>query len=623
MSPTAASEVLDETLVHPNQSKPKGSKIIDDELRTIDIDVARLIVNGKTLDNHPDIANSLTDGDIERTIDGASVLNLTLHDKDRSLQDNSDIFEEDAEVEIDGVAYVRVATKKQGDEFPLTFEDREIHWLRKYDRPRKAYRDKMTRAEFVLALVREVKEGHIDFYCPELHKLQPIATAAQKPTKKTKNAKRHPGFAKGAHITVKHVKAKPGQISILERTLDVGFSMHAPYKVQLAAIAVVVQESDATMLNGQGGYGQFSQLRNGAWPASTTDVERNAHAFYKIAIANYRRNPSMKVADLGQSVQNSGAGASYYDKWVGEAVETFKQYAGGAKGGGSVSVTKFTRFAFQRGQNGKRENSWECIQRLASDVNWRAFMSAGTLYFISETALFASRPRMVISEESEGVDWIDYELDKGKMADTVTVACRADRWEAPPGSVVQIKDTGPANGRWLVADVKRGLYTSDMTITLRSPTRAKPEPAPSTVTTTVKGSGGKGTSNSKLDKMYAKAKAIDKRHYPYRWGGGHGSFSGPYDCSGAVSAVLHAAGLLSSPEATGALAGWGQSGPGKLFTVWVRNGGQGGGHTYLEFHQPKHVFWGTSTSNPGGGAGFHPPRNGPAEGFHPRHYKGM
>ena len=49
------------------------------------------------------------------------------------------------------------------------------------------------------------------------------------------------------------------------------------------------------------------------------------------------------------------------------------------------------------------------------------------------------------------------------------------------------------------------------------------------------------------------------RTYPYRWGGGHRSFFDTgYDCSGAVSYLLHAAGFLSSPMPSGPLASsWG------------------------------------------------------------------
>ena len=57
---------------------------------------------------------------------------------------------------------------------------------------------------------------------------------------------------------------------------------------------------------------------------------------------------------------------------------------------------------------------------------------------------------------------------------------------------------------------------------------------------------------------------------PYVWGGGHRSFaSSGYDCSGAVSYVLHAAGLLASPMTSGSLASsWGLPGKGRWITVY-------------------------------------------------------
>src|SRR3954449_1381499 len=56
---------------------------------------------------------------------------------------------------------------------------------------------------------------------------------------------------------------------------------------------------------------------------------------------------------------------------------------------------------------------------------------------------------------------------------------------------------------------------------------------------------------------------------PYEYGGGHGSFSDDgYDCSGSVSYVLHAAGLLSSPLDSGQLMSWGSPGRGRHITVY-------------------------------------------------------
>ena len=61
-------------------------------------------------------------------------------------------------------------------------------------------------------------------------------------------------------------------------------------------------------------------------------------------------------------------------------------------------------------------------------------------------------------------------------------------------------------------------------------------------------------------------KAANKIHRrTYIWGGGHRSFRAKgYDCSGAVSYVLHAAGVLSSPLVSGQLAFLGLTGPRQL-----------------------------------------------------------
>jgi hypothetical protein len=64
----------------------------------------------------------------------------------------------------------------------------------------------------------------------------------------------------------------------------------------------------------------------------------------------------------------------------------------------------------------------------------------------------------------------------------------------------------------------------------------------------------------------------------YIWGGGHRGFKAKgYDCSGAVSYVLHAAGLLSSPLVSGQLASmWGTYGLGTWITVYANRT-----HTYM------------------------------------------
>ena len=65
---------------------------------------------------------------------------------------------------------------------------------------------------------------------------------------------------------------------------------------------------------------------------------------------------------------------------------------------------------------------------------------------------------------------------------------------------------------------------------------------------------------------------------PYKWGGGHGKWQDTgYDCSGSVSFVLAAAGLLSGPLASGPLMSWGEPGKGKWVTIYAN-----AGHVFLE-----------------------------------------
>lgn len=74
-----------------------------------------------------------------------------------------------------------------------------------------------------------------------------------------------------------------------------------------------------------------------------------------------------------------------------------------------------------------------------------------------------------------------------------------------------------------------------------------------------------------IQQMVAAANQIIDR--PYRMGGGHSRWNDSgYDCSGAVSYVLHGAGLLSSPEPSTGLESFGSSGPGQWVTVYADAG---------------------------------------------------
>lgn len=85
-------------------------------------------------------------------------------------------------------------------------------------------------------------------------------------------------------------------------------------------------------------------------------------------------------------------------------------------------------------------------------------------------------------------------------------------------------------------------------------------------------SGGESSSTGEESGVIARviAAADEIATRPYVYGGGHGSFdSYGYDCSGSVSYALHGGGLLSSPEDSSELEGYGDPGPGRYITIYA------------------------------------------------------
>ncbi|MDX6622697.1 MAG: hypothetical protein QOE75_629 [Solirubrobacterales bacterium] len=94
--------------------------------------------------------------------------------------------------------------------------------------------------------------------------------------------------------------------------------------------------------------------------------------------------------------------------------------------------------------------------------------------------------------------------------------------------------------------------------------------------------------------MIAAANRI--RHRPYRWGGGHRDWnSRGYDCSGSVSYVLHAAGLLDYPLDSRGFMRWGGGGPGSWVRIYANSG-----HVFMVIAG---LRWDTSYSDDGDRSG--------------------
>lgn len=98
------------------------------------------------------------------------------------------------------------------------------------------------------------------------------------------------------------------------------------------------------------------------------------------------------------------------------------------------------------------------------------------------------------------------------------------------------------------------------------------------------------------------ADEIERAQLPYVWGGGHGDpksrpTGGGLDCSGAVSYVLNKMGALDGSLVSGDMGSVLRPGPGAITVFYNPT------HTFMRIGKK---YWGTSTANPAGGAGWIP-----------------
>jgi hypothetical protein len=638
----------------------------DTNLGAVVLDVAtkNLVLPGVS------IGSRITDGAIDRTIESASTLTLTLDDTRRDLL-RSGVLSQQLDVELDGQWWRLTAVSKAGNSLELTFEDRVVAYLRAHSGAKKASRSSMTRAEFILSLVRELKPP-VEFVCPELHTKQKVAISDsnQKVTSADRSAALGQGLASGTKLTIKGSPATKEQLSNGERALDVANSLSCSNVVMIALIEACITES--TMLNLPGyphkpydldsrGILQVRDSTGKPMGIDNRNIEQCVNAFLTRgfftnelggggAIKIAAKHPEATPGEIAQGCQGSAPAA--YSQWEKEATQWVAAYTGQPAntktkpGSGIYSQTSTTAtapFQFQRGgTNGKRENSWACMQRLATDVGWRCFVVDGRVYYASETTLIAQKPELIISEDVLGVDAIDFNIDNGKTDSEATVSARASRWAVPQGSVVELYDCGPADGRWLVKDISRGVFDAEATITLKRVTVPLLEPATDPTSTgkvdpaqpfgTTPGLATKG--GTPIARAYAAAQSLSAKGYPYVWGGGHAHAGTPdrgtgrdpgigYDCSGLQGAMLAAAGMGFTtgqpvPGSGTFASSWGEPGEGQQFTLWASDV-----HVWSAFKEPQgwHHFgtgdWGSGNEL----LGFKPNMH-PTDGFTPRHWKG-
>lgn len=466
-----------------------------------------------------DIVDRIIDANITRSIDQASTLIVTVNDYDRSLL-RSGLLSNKLDVELDGLWFRLAGVDKQGDELTLTFEDRAVAVLRTYSTWKIARRSKVTRAEFVLNLIREVKEFHIPVQIPELITPQPIQRFADDNVgidgiiNKTKGINIDPSpnrnppnlitTSKVPTLFAKTAIADHDQLMNANIILAVGEEMLVkyPHKRKLMVCAIMTAITESVLRNepdkAHGGKsdgdsaGLFQQRPSWGSYEDRMNPEAAARLFYRAAMKNDTLFPDVSYGALCQDVQNSAYPKEYanYRTDAERYVIAYGVVGGDQEGlaaqynGMAPNIAPGKDFFFYRGsiynRNNKKfrkpENSWSCIQRLADDVDWRAFFVSGTFYFISEDDLLKQKPAFILTEFTEGITDIEGNYDNNKKSATLRLTARVGRWLIPPGNIIVLQDMGPWNGRWIVSSFERSLFDLTATITLTKERPELPEP---------------------------------------------------------------------------------------------------------------------------------------------------
>lgn len=450
----------------------------DTEVRKIILDAVAAGVEGVRIDS------SIIDGNVLRTIEGASQVTITVHDQARSILKSGVLQDDDGDLRaidilLDGLWFRLARADKEGNDLILTFEDRIVAYMRGKKGPRKANsRSKVTRAEYILQLIRSIKRERIPVRINELHKAQPIAKLTEQErtdrSKQSKQAARDQSRAAGFPGDGKAPGVNKRQAARIATCLQQAEKDNAGDRAVLAMLVAGFGESDWGDNRGSRGT-TFQTL---TIPESKLALQ--AHHFLTGgnsfaaggAIGAVRDHPDWTVGTVASHVEVSDAAGSHYDVYFSKARKILDAW-GGFGAGGAVTTTYRKQFAFKVE---KKETYWDAIQRFAEEVHWRAFVTSGVFYYISEDDLFKSRARYILAESKDGVQEINFSHDYRKKVSKANATVRIDRWAVPPGICVLIEELGPANGKWLVESVTRSLFSSEAQLTLKKPMHEKKEP---------------------------------------------------------------------------------------------------------------------------------------------------
>jgi hypothetical protein len=424
-----------------------------------------------------------------------------------------------------------------------------------------------TRAQFIERLVLEVGRGDglqpITFVCPAVNQVQPVetttlqnlgittvrddATAAYATNKINKG----PGLGFGAAVTVKGVAPNNIQIENLNTAMSIAAQLGASQVAAEALICAGIGESSWENVANSGGSPYWGVLQGSKSVFAIDDVDGMVTAFLEggkgfqaggaIALSRTVSDPGTIAYQVEGDVSNfssASAAAAFYGQWLSEAQAILK--AGGALSGtvagaiaGVSDVSQLTRGT----ADNPDESSWDCIQRLASEVNWSAFSNGNTLYYMDGPTMAAQKPAVYISLDDTGTVWtatnpydgdtaVDVisnltgtydntafiyqtaQLRSGKIQQASRIAtpqtpsqiqmdmvCGIMDYRA--GDVFVFQNTSIIDGRWIVEDATRNCLSDIFTqFTLGPPTAPDLEPQASSTGAELSGNTGPSTGGS-------------------------------------------------------------------------------------------------------------------------------
>jgi hypothetical protein len=566
----------------------------------------------------------------------------------------------------------------------LVFEDAIISYLRHKTKLVTASRNDITRIGFCVRLARMVNTVHIPVFAPEAKRKIKIEKFDK--SDEGRLAGRQSGIAAGEDLTVKGAAATKTQTKNIQAVLDQCVVDGVSRKLQIVTVMTVIGEDAAhnskmataqkidqdglpiTIPTNDGSVGMFQQRASMGWPA-TRNIAKDTHAFLKGvpskgvrgAIEVEGDDPDTELWEVCANVQHPRADLreSTYEPWTAEATAWVDSYNPGEINSDRTFVGRYMYST--RNDDGEIEDFWTTIKRLMDELQMAAFAQQGMLWLVREAYLTSSMPAQVVDPDDDGIDDIDYDWNVNKEDATAIIYCQASRWTAPAGTSVKLRGLGFDKQRWLVDTIGRSALDPATTISLRTAQHSLPEPASQLITVSVGDRGGDiGGSDvnglpDAIAAAYREAQKIDRKHYPYAWGGGHEHAGTPsrhsessgggrivlgYDCSGSTGAVLAAAeplvkgskgfGLPKKGDnviVSGEFGSYGVYGEGRYMTWWYN-----GEHVFLEFKRPSNRDsdgkmkvehfgtgrWGKDWS----GAGFNDELH-PHDGFQPGHIPGM